>query len=276
MFDLKEPVNLKLVFIKLGGSVLTDKTKPEALNSAILATIAGTIAQALREHPSLRLLIGHGGGSFGHYWAAKYATQHGVADAAGWEGMARVADAMGRLNRFVVAALLEVGVNAISVQPSASAMAEGGNLRRFETATLEQMLRVGLTPVVYGDVVLDAAQGAAIISTEELFAYLAPRLKPERIVLVGEAGVFTADPRRDATAQRIREITSANIARVSQQVGSSHGTDVTGGMATKVQAMWRLVQLVKGLEVQLVGIDSMALLKALRGEVIEEGTLIKE
>ncbi len=255
--------------------MLTDKTKPEALNTETLAVVAGAIARVLLERPGLRLLIGHGGGSFGHYWATKYATHRGIADAAGWEGVARVADAMGRLNRFVIAALLEAGVNAVSVQPSASAVAERGNLRQFETATLERMLRTRLTPVVYGDVVLDNVQGAAIISTEELFAYLAPRLKPKHIVLVGEAGVFTADPRRDTTAQRIREVTSANIATVLQQVGGSHGTDVTGGMAAKVQAMWRLVQLIEGLEVQLVGPDPIALHKALHGEAVAEGTLIK-
>ncbi len=87
--------------------------------------------------------------------------------------------------------------------------------------------------------------------------------------------MFTADPRRDATAQRIGEITSANVATVLQQVSGSHGIDVTGGMTTKVQTMWRLVQSIEGLEVQLVGTNPMALHKALRGEVVEEGTLIK-
>lgn len=237
--------------------------------------VAGAIARALQEQPSLRLLVGHGGGSFGHYWAARYTTHHGVVDAAGWEGVARVADAMGRLNRLVVAALLEVGVNAISVQPSASAVAEGGSLRQLETATLERMLGARLTPVVYGDVVLDDVQGAAIISTEALFTYLAPRLQPTRIVLIGEAGVFTTDPRHDPAAQRITEITSANITPVLQRVSGSHGIDVTGGMAAKVQMMWRLVQSVEGLEVQLVGTDAGAVHQALRGEIVAEGTLIK-
>lgn len=264
-----------LLFVKLGGSILTDKTRPEAVNSLALQTTAGAIAAFLRDNPGHGLLIGHGGGSFGHYWAERYATHRGVTDALGWQGFARVADAMGRLNRYVVHALLEAGVNAVSVQPSASALAHGGVLQQLDTAVIQRMLTVGLTPVVYGDVVLDQQQGAGIASTEHIFAYLAPQLLPRRIVLVGEQGVFTADPRHDPTASRIAYVTTANIETVLTQTGASHGTDVTGGMATKVREMWQLVQLVPGLEVQLVGADGVVIEQALRGNVVDQGTIIR-
>ncbi|HEY0603921.1 MAG TPA: isopentenyl phosphate kinase [Herpetosiphonaceae bacterium] len=263
------------IFIKIGGSILTDKTQPEALNLPALQTVAATIAAVLREQPALELLIGHGGGSFGHYWAAHYGTQRGAHDPEGWQGVARVADAMGRLNRTVVDALLEAGVSAVGVQPMASAQAEAGALRELATPVIERMLGVGLVPVVYGDVVLDTAQGAAIISTEGLFAFLAPRLQPQRIVLVGEAGVYTADPRRDPDAIRIAQITAANIETVLEQTGASHGTDVTGGMATKVRQMWQLVQSAEGLEVLLIGVDAEMLRAVLRGDEVEAGTLIR-
>lgn len=263
------------MFIKLGGSILTDKTQPEALDTATLHTVATTIAATLREQPELRLLIGHGGGSFGHYWAQQYGTQHGVHDALGWQGVARVADAMGRLNRIVVAALLEAGVSAVGVQPLASASAEGGTLRELALPVIERLLDVGIVPVVYGDVVLDRLQGAAIISTEQLFAYLAPQIQPRRIVLVGEAGVYTADPRHDPTAVRIAQISAANIETVLEQTGASHGTDVTGGMAAKVAQMWSLVQSVPGLDVLLIGVEPTALRRALYGEAIDAGTLIR-
>ena len=263
------------IFIKLGGSILTDKTQPEALNLAALQTTAAAIAAALRQQPDLQLLIGHGGGSFGHYWAEKYGTQHGVSAPEGWHGVARVADAMGRLNRIVVNALLEAGINAVGVQPLASALAERGTLRELATPVIERLAAAGLVPVVYGDVVLDRVQGAAIISTESLFAYLATELQPRRIVLVGEAGVYTADPRRDPSAARIGQITAANIATVLEQTGASHGTDVTGGMAAKVEQMWSLVQSVAGLDVLLIGVEPGALQAALRGETVDEATVIR-
>lgn len=266
---------LQRVFVKLGGSVLTDKTAPESLNHALLHDVAHALATVRQQHPALQLVIGHGGGSFGHSWAAKYHTHEGVHAGDGWYGAARVADAMGRLNRLVVAALLDANIPAISVQPSAGALAHARYLLHWDTAVIERMLGSGLVPVVYGDVVLDTAQGAAIASTEMLFGSLAPRLRPQRIVLVGEAGVFTADPRRDPHARRIPEITSANIEEVLRFLGGSHGTDVTGGMATKVRDMWQLVQAVPGLQVQLIGTDLITLQCALLGEADGEGTLIK-
>jgi isopentenyl phosphate kinase len=268
-------MSISPIFIKIGGSILTDKTQPEALNLPALHSIAATIAAALREQPELQLLIGHGGGSFGHYWASQFGTQHGVHDRQGWQGVARVADAMDRLDRAVVSALLEAGVHAIGIQPLASAQARDGTLHELSTTVISRLLEVGVVPVVYGDVVLDSTQGAAIISTEELFTYLAPRLRPQQIILLGEAAVYTADPRRDRGAMRIAQITSANIATVLEQAGASHGTDVTGGMATKVRHMWQLVQSVEGLEVVLIGVEAATLQAVLRGAEIDEGTVIR-
>lgn len=264
-----------LIFVKLGGSILTDKTRPESLNLPILQATAAVVAAFMQENPDTHLLIGHGGGSFGHYWAEKYGTQRGVTSAAGWQGVVRVADAMGRLNRRVVAALLDAGINAMSVQPSASALAADGVLQQLETATLRRLLHARIVPVIYGDVVLDLTQGAAIASTEALFSFLAPWLQPQRIILVGEAGVFTADPRYDSGASRIPEITTGNIAHVLEQTGASHGTDVTGGMAAKVRQMWRLVETTPGLIVQLVGTEPAIVGQALRGQALDEGTVIK-
>jgi isopentenyl phosphate kinase len=261
------------IFLKLGGSILTDKTQPEALNTVAINRTARAIAAALATG-QLQIVIGHGGGSFGHYWAARYGTHLGVHDAEGWHGVARVADAMGRLNRAVVAALLDAGVNAIGMQPSASARAAGGVLQQLDSSTIEAALAAGLVPVMFGDVVLDTQQGAAIASTEALFAFLAPRLQPQGIVLVGENGVFTADPRRDPAAQRIARIDEGNIDAVLALTGASHGTDVTGGMAAKVRDMWRLVQTVPGLRVHLIGTDPAVIERVLRGEAVNAGTVI--
>jgi isopentenyl phosphate kinase len=265
----------ELVLLKLGGSVLTDKTRPEALNTAVLTRIAGVVAEYRRRPGAPRLLIGHGGGSFGHYWAERYGTQRGAHDREGWIGVSRVSDAMLRLNREVVAALLASGIAAVSVQPSASAFAEGGELRAMSLDALRHWLDAGLVPVVFGDVVADQQQGAAIISTEAVFAYLAPRLGATHIVLVGEEAVYTADPRGDARAERIPLIDASNIADVLHRTGSSHGVDVTGGMASKVKTMWQLATTVHGLVIDLVGPDAHALRVVLDGGSNTTGTRLR-
>jgi isopentenyl phosphate kinase len=263
-----------LVFLKLGGSVLTDKTRPEALATDTLARVARTLAESLAQPGAPRLLLGHGAGSFGHHWAQQYQTHLGVSDARGWEGVTRVSDAMGRLNRDVVGHLLAAGVRAVSVQPSASAVMEARALVEMAQAPIAMYLEGGLVPVVHGDVIVDRRQGAAIASTEMIFAFLARGLHPRRVVLVGETGVYTADPHRDPSAERIPLIDDANIDQVLGQATGSHGVDVTGGMASKVRTMWDLVCAIEGLDVLLIGPDPAAIAAAIHGDA-STGTIIR-
>jgi isopentenyl phosphate kinase len=233
----------ELIFLKLGGSLLTDKTQPQALRGDVLRRLAVEIVAALADCPDLRLLIGHGSGSFGHMAARKYNTRAGVASAAGWRGYAETARAAAQLNRLVVDALWEAGVPALAIQPSASAHCRDGELLELAERPIRAALAQGLAPVLYGDVALDAARGGTIISTEELFAWLAPRLAPRRIVLVGEvAGVLSADPASGVAGELIPEITPETLPQLAQALGGSRGVDVTGGMVAKVAAMLALVQ----------------------------------
>ncbi len=227
----------ELLFLKLGGSLLTDKTQKEALRPEILVRIAAEIASARAAQPDLALVLGHGSGSFGHVAAAKHNTRQGVYSAAGWFGFAEVNDAAARLNRHVIQALLDAGVPAIGLSPVASAQVEDGHISYLATQLIASALEVGLVPVVYGDVAFDAVRGGTIISTEEIMAYLADSLRPSWLLLAGEtAGVL------DEQGKVVRSIGPHNLAEIQPALGGSRGTDVTGGMAAKVLAMMSLVE----------------------------------
>ncbi len=233
----------ELVFLKLGGSLLTDKTRPQTLRSDVLHRLAHEIARALADCPELRLLIGHGSGSFGHVVAARHGTRSGVTTPEGWRGYAETARIAALLNRFVVDALWEAGVPALAIQPSASAQCRDGELEALDERPLRTALDRALAPVIYGDVALDSARGGTIISTEEIFRWLAPRLSPQRVILVGEVeGVLSADPTSGIPGELIPEITSATLPRVARVLGGSRGVDVTGGMVAKVSQMLALLQ----------------------------------
>lgn len=230
-----------MLFIKFGGSVLTDKNAPESLATDTLDTVAQQIATIRRDQPDLPLLIGHGGGSFGHYWAERYQTAQGIINDQSWWGVVRVADAMARLNRAVVHALIAANVPALGVQPLASARSAGRMITSIGHEQIATLLKHGIVPVVYGDVVLDDQQGCTIASTETIFAALAQHIPPTSIILVGEQAVFEADPRTNPDAQIIPLINSDNYHAIVDFLAGSHGVDVTGGMKSKVEAMWQLV-----------------------------------
>ncbi|HEX9114917.1 MAG TPA: uridylate kinase, partial [Anaerolineae bacterium] len=159
----------ELVFLKLGGSLLTDKTQAEAVRAESLARLAGEIAAALKRRPELYLLLGHGSGSYGHVTAARYGTRAGVRTTAQWRGYAETAVVAGRLNRLVIEALFAAGVPVLPIQPSASARCVAGVLLGLDDRPVRAALTQGLVPLVYGDVALDESQGGTIIATEEIF-----------------------------------------------------------------------------------------------------------
>jgi isopentenyl phosphate kinase len=191
----------------------------------------------------LRLVIGHGSGSFGHVTARQYGTRDGVRSPDAWRGYAEVARVAAELNHLVVDALWEAGVPVLRIQPSASARCYDGELLTLDDRPLIAALEHGLAPVVHGDVALDDVRGGTIISTEEIFCWLAPRLRPQRVVLVGEVpGVLTADPSSGSQGEVIEEITQAALPRLTEALGGSRGVDVTGGMVAKVSQMVALVR----------------------------------
>lgn len=264
----------ELVFLKLGGSLITDKRTQEAARHDVIARAAGDIARALAARPDLRLLLGHGSGSFGHFAAHRYHVREGHLE--DWRGYAETAAAAQRLNRLVADALLREGVPAVSVQPSASALAHDGALQSMAVAPIRTLLERGVVPLVYGDVALDDVRGCTIISTEQIMALLAGELGPNRILMAGEVGgVYTADPLRDPTASRIAEIGPRNYAEVEAMLTTSFGVDVTGGMLDKVRTLYALVARHAGLSARIIsGRDAGAIERALRDPAAGIGTLI--
>ena len=235
-----------LAFLKLGGSLITDKAQAETARPDVITRLAGEIAAALYARPDLRLVVGHGSGSFGHTAASEFGTRGGVAGQDAWRGFARVAVVARRLNHIVLEALHGAGVPVFAVQPSASAVCQGGVIERIETAPLRRALDEGLVPLVYGDVAVDEVQGGTIISTEDIFTYLAHELRPARILLAGEYdGVL------DGSGQVVPHITPATLDSLHGALGGSGRTDVTGGMETKVKSMLVLCAAIPGLEVHI-------------------------
>ena len=236
----------EVIFLKLGGSLITDKTAFESVRDETLPRLADEIAGALMASPSMRLILGHGSGSFGHVAAAKHDTRHGVRNVIAWQGFARVSDAAARLNRMVVEVLLAAGVSAITMQPSASAICDDGRIQAIAVEPVKNALEAGLVPVLYGDVAFDLVRGGTIISTEEVLMALAGALQPSWFLLAGEtAGVL------DESGRPIPLISAANYDRIASFIGGSRGTDVTGGMDSKVRWMLDLVQAYANLQVRI-------------------------
>ena len=275
----------ELVFLKLGGSLITDKTQPYTPRLDVMEDLALQIKMALQADSELRLVIGHGAGSFGHVPASEYHTRDGLPPRATqlahrerdtteenyWKGFAEVWYQASALNRFVMKALHKAEVDTISLSPVSSVISSSGQVSVWETTPLRMALSAGIVPVIHGDVVFDEIRGGTILSTEDLFGYLARALNPDRILLAGlEAAVWEDFPAR---TKKISKITPASFKEVSAGVGKAAGADVTGGMESKVKQMLDLVNETSVHSIQIFsGNEAGNLTRALMGETI--GTII--
>lgn len=261
------------VLVKLGGSVITDKSEPYKERRNIIRRLCSEIKDVRDEIQDIELVVGHGGGSYPHQSAKKYRTHKGIVDEDSYEGIARVQHDAARLNRIVVEEMIEAGLPAISVQPSAGCVAEGGEIHSWDLKSLKKALDLSLVPVPYGDVALDYKKGCCILSTEKLLQYLARKLKAKKLVLCSDVdGVYTSDPSKNDDAELIEEINPENYREIRNCLTGSNEEDVTGGMLHKVERCLDLAE--KGIDCHIIGGENKG---ALRNSLLDRevnGTLI--
>ena len=229
-----------ITFLKLGGSLITDKTNPRTAQLDVIHRLADEIRAAQNELPQLQLLIGHGSGSFGHIPAREYNTRSGVHTASEWSGFLEVWRQARDLDQIMIEVLTRSGIPVIAFPPSAIIQAADGQPFSLQAGPLLSALQAGLTPLVAGDVIFDSTRGGTIFSTEDVFTALATAIPPDQVLVCGkEAGVWEDYP---ANTRLISKITPATYEQLPSTLGGSAGIDVTGGMRTKVEQLLNLVR----------------------------------
>ncbi|MWV64645.1 acetylglutamate kinase [Halorubrum sp. JWXQ-INN 858] len=222
------------VVVKLGGSLITEKDRPETLDGPALAAACDAIAAALADGSVGGLVVVHGGGSFGHHQAS----EHGISTTTGTHDAGAVMDvhgAMTTLNRFVLSRLHDRGVPAVPVHPlSVSARRDGpdGTLS-LPTGSAATLLAEGFVPVLHGDGVATAGEGVTVVSGDEIVVELASGLDADRVGVCSTVpGVLDEDGEVIPSIDAFEDVAAV--------LGGSDATDVSGGMAAKVRELLAL------------------------------------
>jgi len=236
-----------LIFLKLGGSLITDKNQAYTARLDVITRLSNEIQDVLLELKDYSFVLGHGSGSFGHITAKKHGTRQGVSSAKGWRGFAEVGYQAASLNHIVMDAFQAAGLSTLTFPASGSVITQNGQVNSWNLKPIQSALDAGIIPVVFGDVVFDTQLGGTILSTEDIFFHLARELHPQRILLAGiDEGVWADYPN---CTEIIPNITHENWGDLAPSITGSVATDVTGGMASKVRQMILLVREIPALDV---------------------------
>jgi isopentenyl phosphate kinase len=243
--------------LKIGGSIITDKSQPEKARPEEIKRVADEVATACHD-----LILVHGAGSFGHIPASRY----GLPERWSPRGLLETHESVARLNTLVVEALACSGANPMPVHPFSSLFLRDGRIAGFSLGPVSAMIENGLLPVLHGDVAMDITRRAGIVSGDQLVPYLAKSLKAE-VVAVGTNvdGVMRG-------GKTIPEIGKRDLPTLAGAVGESSQVDVTGGMRGKLIELLELAE--AGIESTIFNASLEGQIKrALRGEAV--GTRVR-
>jgi len=217
-----------MYIIKLGGSIITDKTKENCFRQKIVDNLAKEIKKSNKD-----IIIIHGAGSFGHIIADKYNLKEGYQSKDQLHGFSLTQGWVQKLNSLVLDALNNNSISAVSIPPHSILKLDNHKPSTFNHIIFKDYLDIGFTPVSFGDVVLDNKLGFSICSGDLLMQLLAEHLKPEKIIFViDEDGLFTSNPKIDKNAKLIESATADQLAKYTAD--KDKHADVTGGMQGKI------------------------------------------
>lgn len=219
-----------MLLVKLGGSVITDKSKPLTPRTKDIKRLAKEISTFKGKK-----IIVHGGGSFGHIKAAKYKLKEGFKG--DWQrvGICSVQKDMRKLNSIVSSAFEDLGMPVVSIPSGAVAIFKNGKLGDFQSEIFIRYVKLGITPITFGDVVVDKTKGIDICSGDDIMLRLAKDLKANWCIFVTEVdGIFPNFP------PAVDEPPVKSIGPDDKIKFRMANVDVTGSMERKLKLMHRI------------------------------------
>jgi isopentenyl phosphate kinase len=226
------------VIVKLGGSVITHKdSSPPRVNEEHLSRIAKELTAC-----SSPLILVLGGGAHGHQTAHKYGFGNPNTPSKNLlAGIPDIRHNMSLLAMQVEEEMRRQGIPSVIFSPFTFVSLKDNLIDSFPTDLIEKTLETGATVIVHGDVCFDETRSASILSGDTIAVYLAKRLTA-RAVLIGTDvdGVLRENPKSNPDAELIPIINHSGKNQILAHIGPSSSTDVTGGMAKKIDELLEL------------------------------------
>ncbi len=226
-----------MFIIKIGGSVITDKTTENSFKKDVVDKLVKQI-----KNSGKKIILVHGAGSFGHILAKKYNLNNGYKNNNQLHGFSLTHAMVQKLNLLILNSLHENGIPAVSLPPHIILKLKNHKYFSFNHSIFNDYLKIGITPITFGDVVLDEKLGFSICSGDLLMQILSDCFKPEKaIFIIDEDGLYTSNPKINKNAEFINSITVEKLKKLA--FSADKHDDVTGGMGGKIETIKNIAKL---------------------------------
>jgi len=220
----------KIILIKFGGSLITDKTKTNIARLDVIENLVRQVKSSFAKasEDEVSFIIATGAGGFGHPVAKKYENNLK-------EGLPFIKDAVKKINNIVVSALINGGLKAVSVEPSKIAEYENGQITKLLYDYIVKLLKKNIMPVFHADLIDDKKLGISILSMDRFLVDYAIYLKNKGYVVKKVIFCGTTDGVLDNQGKTIEKINKENISEVDKAFYDNKEVDTSGGMKRKVK-----------------------------------------
>lgn len=266
-----------ILILKLGGSLLTDKSTPYTLREELIENIASEIRECIDLGLIKGLVLVHGVGSFGHPPVLKYNLHKGFRNKDQLISLSKTQQIVNELRNTVVAKLIEEEIPVSLMY--ASSMVVGNKMAIVDDIfkSLKGFLSIGMVPLIGGDMMYDKSMGFSVCGGDQIAVVLSRVLNAKQLLFATDVpGVFDKDPKSGEKAQLLKEVNIKEIEQILNEMNKSAETDASGKMQGKLLSLTPIKDRIKmGLEVAIFSMaEKGTLTKYLRGEEIKTTKII--
>ncbi len=255
----------ELTVLKLGGALISDKSKPYTFRGDVLNTAAREIRECMDEGLIESLVLVQGVGSFGHPPVLKYKLHKGFQNPEQIMQLSLTQAKVSELRTLVVQGMTDAGIPVCLMYPSSMMVAEKARILRYFLEPLKGFLDIGMVPLIGGDILIDTDMGFSVCSGDPMLTLIAREFGAKRIIYASDvSGIYDSDPKVNPDAQLFDSINLSNLDEAIEKMGKAGAEDASGAMQGKVASIEPVTDLIKnGLEVSIISMMRYGALKAL-------------
>ncbi|MCW4014653.1 MAG: isopentenyl phosphate kinase [Candidatus Bathyarchaeota archaeon] len=258
-----------LTVIKLGGSLITDKSTPYTLRKETISSVCAEIKEAMDSNLGGKFVIVQGVGSYGHPPVIQHKLYKGFIDQSQLLPLSKTQSKVDELRAALIKGLQDNDIPVIHIAASSVFTSTKGKLDPYNLKPLTGYMGVGMVPLIGGDMIYDHEMGFTVCSGDKLALTLARELEASRLIFAADVeGVYDKDPKSFKDAELHESIPLTEIPKLMESFKTNNPRDASGAIIGKLATILESKPLIEsGMEVSILSMMKKGnLLGRLRGE----------